>query len=204
MKTIEDYRADMLTILGDSAGRRYSENMLDAGIREALGPYRAFFPNKNSIIMRVTEIDGISVALSGLLPPDADILTARIEAGLWLEYSVYRTDQKLYLNLQPNSPVPAVGDNLKMEVSAPHCIKGLNNATMTTVPDPHEFVICKGASGYAMRIRARSVTEVFGKRPEDRAALMEQADSLVTEYFSDLSQLQPSVYDPLPRGGFEI
>ena len=38
-----------------------------------------------------------------------------------------------------------------------------------------------------MQIRARSVTEVFGKRPEDREALMTQADDLIKEFINELN-----------------
>ena len=36
MKTITDYRAEMLLMLGDTAGRRYSEAQLDSALRQAL------------------------------------------------------------------------------------------------------------------------------------------------------------------------
>ena len=204
MRTINEYRADMLTILGDASGRRYTNNMLDMGIREALRNYCAFFPKKETINMRVSEIDGVSIILSGMLPPDAQILTARNAAGYWLEFADYRTDQKIYLNIYGKKNMPAVGENLKLEVAAPHSISGLGPATITTIPEAHEIMVCKGASGYAMRIRARSVTEVFGKRPEDREALMTQADQMINEYIEALGNAQPAVYDPLPRGGFPI
>lgn len=41
MRDVVDYRRDMLTILGDAGGRRYSEGMLDMGLREALAEYGA-------------------------------------------------------------------------------------------------------------------------------------------------------------------
>ena len=47
-------------------------------------------------------------------------------------------------------------------------------------------MVSSGAAGYAMRMRARSVTEVFGKRPEDREALSSQANRLITDYIKEL------------------
>ena len=71
----------------------------------------------------------------------------------------------------------------------PHCIRGLDGKTITTVPDRHMRTVCKGAAAAAMKVRARSVTEVFGKRPEDRAALTEQAEALNAEFLKELALL---------------
>lgn len=203
MKTVENYRADMLTILGDAGGRRYSPSMLDMGLREALRVYRSFCPKKETIKQSVKAIDGSSVLLPPL-PPGVEIQTARIDGGEWLEFATYQTDRWLYMNLYGFPSMPAAGTQLQLTLSCPHTIKGLDDAQQTTVPDVHAVTVAEGAAGYAMRIRARSITEVFGKRPEDRAALMDQADRLITGYFSGLATLQPASYDPAPRGGFPI
>jgi hypothetical protein len=204
MLTINEYRADMLTILGDAGARRYTDSILDMGLREALGPYKAYFPRKETITMKAAEVNGTSVTLSGMLPQDAEIITIRTNSGNWLDYGEYRTDQKIYIQVYSKDYIPAAGETLKLEIRNPHTIKGFLNGTITTIPDTHENTVCLGASGYAMRIRARSITEVFGKRPEDREALMNQADSMITEYFSQLATLQPASHDPLPRGGFPV
>lgn len=203
MKTIDNYRANMLTILGDAGGRRYSPSMLDMGLREALPVYRSFCPRKETIKQSVKAVDGSSVLLPPL-PPDVEIQTARIDGGEWLEFATYQTDRWLYMNLYGFPSMPAVGTQLQLTLSCPHTIKGLDDAQQTTVPDHHAGTLIRGAAGYAMRIRARSVTEVFGKRPEDREALMNEAEQLITGYFSELAALQPAGRDPLPRGGFEI
>lgn len=204
MREITDYRAGCRIVLGDETGRRYYDSTIDMGFREALPVYRSFCPLKTTIFQRVAAVDGVSVTLSGFLDPAAEILTVRNEAGYWLEFGEYRTEQKVYLNIYGGQDVPGVEEKLSLGLSLPHRIKGLDEARETTIPAVHEFAVIKGAAGYAMRIRARSVTEVFGKRPEDRAALMEQAEQLITEYFSDLARLQPAVHDPLPRGNFPI
>ena len=204
MRTIEDYRAGCRIVLGDAAGRRYSDDVIDMGYREALPVYRSFCPRKETITQRIDKVDGISVTLAGYLDPAVQILTVRTESGLWRETGEYRTDQKIMLNFYDGQEIPAVGSKLILEVSLPHQIAGLDDAKQTTIPEDREYIIIKGAAGYAMRIRARSVTEVFGKRPEDRAALMDQAENLITEYFSDLAGAQPAARDPMPRGGGEI
>ena len=57
MKTVENYRADMLTILGDAGGRRYTPTMLDMGLREALRVYRSFCPRKETVTQTVKAVD---------------------------------------------------------------------------------------------------------------------------------------------------
>ena len=203
MRTIEDYRADCLVMLGDAAGRRYTNSMLDAGIREALPVYRSFCPRRETVTQTVKGVEGSSLLLPPL-PPGVEIQTARISGGEWLSFGVYQDDRNLRLNCYEYVSLPQPGAPLVMTLSMPHIIKGLDDAHQTTVPDVHAGTVIKGAAGYAMRIRARSVTEVFGKRPEDRAALMEQAEEMITELFSDLSRLQPAAFDPLPRGNFSI
>ena len=205
MKGVEEYRRECRVLLGDAAGRRYSDEMLDMGLREALGVYRSYCPRKETVMQRAQAVDGMSVMLPAPpLDPGVEILTVRdADTGLWLEFAVYTTDRNTYINCY-SGPVPAAGARLSLELSCPHFIKGLDEHPVTTVPDAHSVTVCSGAAGYAMRIRARSVTEVFGKRPEDREALMNQADQMITEYFEALSRLRPAVFDPMPRGGFPI
>ena len=203
MRTIDDYRAGCLVMLGDTAGRRYTNAMLDAGLREALPVYRSFCPRRETVTQTVKAVDGNSLLLPPM-PPGVEIQTARIEGGEWLEFSTYQTDRWLYMKLYGFPSMAGAGTQLLMTLGVPHTIRDLDGATQTTVPDAHAGVLIKGAAGYAMRIRARSVTEVFGKRPEDRAALMDQAEGMTTEFFSDLARLQPAAFDPMPRGEFPI
>ena len=203
-KTVENYRTDIRTILGDETGRRYSDSMIDMGLREALSAYRTFCPRKETVKQRVSAVEGVSVVLPGFLDPGIEVLTARNESGYWLEFGEYRTEEKVYLNCYGMENLPVAGELLTLELSCPHFIKGLDKADRTTVPDLHALTVCIGAAGYSMRIRARSVTEVFGKRPEDREALMSQANRLLTDYMNEMSRMQPAVYDPLPRGGFPV
>jgi hypothetical protein len=204
MQTIAEDRNNCLTILGDAGGRRYSDSILDMGIREALQAYQLYCARRMTFKQRVTGIDGETVILQPL-PDGCSVLTARTESGVWLYFAEYRTEKGLELNCYGSfGSLPVAGDVLTLEVACPHMIKGLDGANMTTVPDNHALMLCTGAAGYAMRIRARSVTEVFGKRPEDREALSSQANRLIGDYTRELQQNQNAARDPLPRGEFPI
>lgn len=189
MRTITEYRRDCLTLLGDAAGRRYADAVLDMGIREALVKYRDYCPNRKMVKQRILSADGCSLVLPGFPDPEIEILTIRDEVGNLLNYAENRTGEKVYISLYRNADLPRAGSRLMLELSGPHRIKGLDESRETTVPDSHAMMICGGAAGYAMRIRARLVTEVFGKRPEDRAALMDQAEAMITEYVKEMERI---------------
>ena len=59
MKNVNDYRAEMLTILGDATGRRYTEPVLDMGLKQALQVLQSFVQNKITAKVRVTKISGL-------------------------------------------------------------------------------------------------------------------------------------------------
>lgn len=202
MKTITDYRAEILIVLGDTAGKRYSEPQLDAALRQALDRLNKSRPVRETYKVKVAEREIREAILNWCPGPDADILTVRNESGDWLNVSDYRTGGRTYLRIY-NSRTPEVGDTLLVEVSGSHTISGLDNEGQTSVPDTLMHAVCTGAAGYAMRIRARSVTEVFGKRPEDTDKLILQSNLLLGEYLEQLAS-PSAVQDPLPRGGFEV
>ena len=133
-KTLTDYRTLVLGTLGDPTGRRYSNNMVDLALDQALAEWGRYLP------------------------------------GTWT-------------------------------------ISGLNSATTTTIDDEDSMTLTKGAAAFAMEIRARSVTEVFGKRPEDTERLIEQADRLKAQFETELAELsleKTFSEDPWPRKGWAV
>lgn len=200
MRAVSDYRADVLTILGDATGRRYSESILDVGLRKALSTYGDFFPRKELVRASVTEVENDGAVVPWMFGADTDVLSVKYR-GEYCPFSAYKEPGRLILNMPE---MPAAGEMLEITVRVPHTIKGLDEKTQTTVPDAHCMILSTGAAGHAMHIRARSVTEVFGKRPEDREALTSQAEALLSEFWRELSGIQAAPVDPLPRGNFEI
>lgn len=200
MKTITEYREAVLTILGDSTGRRYSESQLDMAIQEALGRLNSYRPNKETVKVKIAEMRGPEAVLRWVPEPSAEILTVRGENGRWYNAADYRTGGKTYIQFYGDA-IPEDGETLALELTRPHIIQGLNGE-QTTVPAGLSLTVCSGAAGYAMRIRARSVTEVFGKRPEDTVRLIDQSNTLIGEYLAELGRDTLIAHDPLPRGGW--
>ena len=186
MKTISDYRAETLIILGDTAGHRYSEAILDTAIRQALGMLRKYLPNKDTEEVTAAAVSGSEVVLNWCPASTAEILTIRNAAGEVLTAADYRTGARTYLQFYNTRSIPGVGDLLSLELGMPHRIKDLDGSETTTVPEDLLLTVCTGAAGYALQIRARSVTEVFGKRPEDTVRLIEQSNTLIGDYLEEL------------------
>ncbi len=206
MKSAAEYRAGVLTLLGDVSGRRYLENQVNMALETALRVLDTYKPAKEPAKIRVAAVRGREAVLKWQPADGSKILSIRNEDGSkWYDASYYRTGAWTYLEFYGEGS-PGEGEFLLLEVSVPHMIQGLNGER-TTVPEDQFLTVCSGAAGYAMRIRARSVTEVFGKRPEDTERLIEQSETLVTEYLQQLRDESADIgryIDPWPYRGFPI
>ena len=207
MKTLHDYHRLLYILLGDASGRRYTTDILDLALQEALGTFRKYCPNKHTVRVKIAKMDGPQGILNWFPAPDEEILTIRNEKGTLLNAAEYRTGGKTILTFYGPAPRPAAGDELLAELSLPHTIRDLDEAPATTVPDSFANTLCTGAAASALRIRARSVTEVFGKRPEDAENLAEQArlmERLFTDALKAAAWDRDVRQDPWPRYGFSV
>ena len=208
MKTLSDYHNDLYTLLGDAFGRRYTAAVLNMALEEALKTFGEYWPNKSSMETTVSGYEGPLAVLEEGPGAGTEILTVkRKNSGQWLPFAWYRGADQAYLGFYGNGPRPETGETLILGLAEPHTIEGLNGETETTVPDAYAGIVEKGAAAEALRIRARSVTEVFGKRPEDTEHLTAQAEALDTAFFSALAGLaadEQMSRDPWPLSGFPI
>ncbi len=69
MKGITDYRKDMLVMLGDETGRRFSDSILDMGLREALDQYQGYCPLMEQVTCRVSGAAGQKAVVPWMFPP---------------------------------------------------------------------------------------------------------------------------------------
>ena len=194
MKTVSEYRTAVLTVLGDPGGRRYSEEQIDLALKEALGKLGSFRPNRETVKVKIAQMRGKEAVIKWVPDPSSDVLTVRDESGHWYCAADYRTGGRMYLQLY-GDVFAGEGDTLLLEISHPHTIQGLGGETSTTVPESLSLTVAAGAAGSAMRIRARSVTEVFedtavgsDKGEEDTERLIEQSEILIGEYLAELGE----------------
>ena len=207
MKTLSDYHCLLYLLLGDAGGRRYTTDTLNMALRQALETVRKYCPNKKTVKAAIAKSNGPQSVLNWFPAPDEEILNVRTDTGKPLTAAIYRTGGKTILIFYGPGPRPAAGDKLQVELSLCHTIRDLDGAAQTTVPDSLANTVCTGAAANALRMRARSVTEVFGKRPEDVERLMQQADLMDRFFINQLKELlwkEKTKHDPWPRHGFPI
>lgn len=207
MKTITDFRRDCLVLLGDETGRRFSDAILDMGLREALVSYGQYCPLVETVQGRVVSCENGAAVVPWMFPLSVvPRCVRRKRSDEVLRCGMEVREGKLLLSCYEWN-VPDVDEVLEMELPVLHTIKGLDEGKVTTVPDGHDLILCGGAAGYAMRMRARSVTEVFGKRPEDREALSSQANRLIGDFTKALKEISLFVsfqQNPWPAANFRI
>lgn len=200
MLVLSDFRREVRVLLGDESGRRYGDGLVDMGLRRALGEYGCFCPRREVRRARVRELAGEDAVLSGLDSGEPVLDVVEPEGGL-----VFWRGENALMCVPGGRGRPSVGDVVVVEVGVPHGIKDLDGSKVTTVGEGHGLCVSTGAAGYAMEIRARSITEVFGKRPEDREALAAQADVLIREFMQGLARIslmEAFRQEPWPRTGW--
>lgn len=197
MMKLSDYQGQMRILLGDENGRRFGENVLNMGLQEALLEYERVFPRKTFLTALVQRVEGKTLILSFVPEADQALYSLRrIGDGKALDFVEYRMENCSSLSLREEINPFQEGDSALLEVGIPHVIKGLYEASASSVPDGHALMVSSGAAGYALLVRARAVTEVFGKRPEDGQNMSAQGQRLIEQYHEDLSAAGAR------RGGF--
>ena len=175
MKDLDAFRGAMRVFLGDTGERRYTAAALDLALREALAQLDMYVPRVEKV--RVTIEHGFVRPFSAV----GEVMCLRRENGALVPFD----DEGGFLRIYP--PLPD-GTKLLAELKLPHTIRGLDDETATTVPNALTGTIASGASAFAMRIRVRTVTEIFGKRPEDAENLLAQADDLLKEFIAEMDE----------------
>ncbi len=175
MKDLDAFRDAMRVFLGDTGERRYTAAALDLALREALAQLDMYVPRLEKV--RVTLDHGFVRPFSAV----GEVMCLRRENGLPVAFE----EQGGFLRVCPRLPE---GTKLTAELKLPHTIRGLDDETATSVPNALTGIVASGASAFAMRIRVRTVTEIFGKRPEDAQHLLAQADALLKEFITEMDE----------------
>lgn len=197
MNTFEDYKAFVLAILGDEKQKRYGDDMLRTALRMALADYDRYLPRRTEIAVTVSRNDGNRLYLDWVPALDQTILSirrsgagsARGRFGTAVPRFLYeRISTGSLITLFNQEPV-AKGEKLILQLSGHHTIEALSEASDTSVPDGHADILCQGAAGYAMQIRASAVGEVFGKRIEDYNNLLQQGKLMIGRFLQTLEEI---------------
>lgn len=211
MQTIETFQPLIRSLAGDPNGKRYDDAMLQLAMRTAMREYDAVLPNLHEVSLPLTAAHGRTLMLDW--QPESHQQLAAIR---WTDpfgrlttpaFQLYLTENGC--QLETDTPAPLSADSrITLLIQQPHTLSGLDGEPATTLPERDTLLLAGGAAGYAMRIRAASVTEVFGKRPEDAASLLRQAQTMLDSFRSSLTGLSrnngSAPLPAFPRKGFPV
>jgi hypothetical protein len=159
---IAGYRAALREVLGAAGDVGvWSDDLLDAGLRQALAAYQdAAAPVETSLVVETSgceqsigKLVELGLArLAGLAWPWTDDATGfEIRAQRWT--LVGPTTVRLL------DVMPAVGDVIRARYWAVQTVAGLDDAVATTVLAAGERAVAYGAAGWAAHVRCRQLSE---------------------------------------------
>jgi hypothetical protein len=181
MSDLEELRARLRTRLNDEGSLWWSDTQLDAHLRTALSEIGVALPRWEASVWTLTaaDLDGGGIRLDERLgsgrpaavfyPAEA----ARPLGGWWLTVGLYGE----VLMLPPAAPVAAVGQTVRLIVSAPARLAGLDGALATNVRVEELELALEGAAGSALTLGALARGEVLERR------LMRQAGAAALARF---------------------
>ncbi len=193
MSSLAGYRNRIHLILGDTAATRYSNNLVDEGLRQALDHYSKAWPQvlSTSITVATTGRDqslstvtGLQTILQVIYPfdganPTPEYLTAY--------YFTFGPTPTIHIS---GDAVPAVGEKIFLTYTKSHGIKDLDSANTTTVLDSHEGILCQGAAGFSAIMRASEISEAYGSRASDQDQLVAIGKAFLEVFFKAVGELK--------------
>ena len=212
MTAWETLRTTTLQILGDEAGKRYSDGMLRVGLQFALEVYSLYFPRIFNLEV-VAESVQADAAFVTLVLPGGTIINGvalrRTGSELWQEIDCiaqptgegFLFRSKAFVGLT----MPLI---LCLKLQQPHQLEGVNGATVTTIPEPHLQTLCEGTAGFALQTRAAAIAEVSGKAPQDFPRLERLSKTLLKSFQTRLRNDAEASLErnssPFPTTGFKV
>ncbi len=164
-------------LVNDPGKMRFSDDLLTSAIRQALEQVNLRLPQV--LISEYTvAASGREQALTGL--PGCLFLVRLVVPGLDINHEL-EPDEQFSYTLTDGIPtlhfagsfIPQAGMVLQVHFAAAHTLEGLDEAESTSLPESCEPALVNGAAGYAYALRAASLAETYGTRPEDAARLLD-------------------------------
>ena len=194
MTALAAFRSRIRLLLGDPDADRFTSNLIDESLRQALDQYTKSWPQIKSASHTVTAAgrdqdltltitEPLLTILQVIYPYDAAILTPSYTTAY---YFTFGAAPILHLS---GDAVPQVGQKISLTYAAPQYIKDLDTATTTTVHATHEGILCLGAAGYANIMRSSEISEAYGSRASDLSQLVEIGKAFLATFTDALSRL---------------
>jgi len=164
-------------LVNDPDKKRFSDDLLTSAIRQALEQVNLRLPQVliNEFTVATSGREQVLSAISGCL-----FLVRLVMPGLTPDREL-EPDEHFSYTLIDGFPtlhftgdfIPQAGMVLQVHYATAHTIEGLDDADTTSLPEICEPALVNGAAGCAYTLRAASLVESYGTRPEDASRLLE-------------------------------
>lgn len=200
--------AQVLTLLGDPDGVRYTADMLAEAARMTLREYGSAVPNNGRLIHTVSSAGSFQEPAG--LPPVAVVMEVNYPYDpsntfqpevqdydlIWVEGK-----WQLILGLQF---FPEVGEQMRIWWSGAHTLKELDGAAATSTNPLDDALLALGAAGHTSLMRAAQVLESPVRRPQDAVNLAAQGKDWLREFRLGLGRRASCFLNPLPHCGWPV
>lgn len=197
MQTLASIKERVRLILGDAAGDRFGEDLLDCAIRQALTRVDERLP-----LVRMSELvistPGRDQTLEGLDNPLYLVKVMRLAGADGIEEEI-RGGYTYTLNGSTGNlhfggvDFPAVGEMMQITYAAANTLSGLEDVETTSLPESAASALEMLAAGMACLLRAAAVAESYGARAGESARMVEQSRlwmELANQNLEKLTSLQ--------------
>jgi len=166
-------------ILGDAAGDRFGEDLLECAIRQALTRVDERLPLVRTSAL-VISTPGRDQTLEGLEKPLYLVKVMRLTGTDGSEEEI-RGGYTYTLNGSTGNlhfcgvDFPTVGETLRITYAAANTLSGLEDAETTSLPESAASALEMLSAGMACLLRAAAVVESYGARTGESARMVEQS-----------------------------
>ena len=209
-KTRQNYHDAVRVLLKDPNQDRYSEDLLDEALRDALRIFSTAFP-VGMLVTFAVPATANELSLSALKPVHQFIM-------LWYPFDEDDPDLAPLEDVHFYRPGgnPAVfwsegefemDQPVRVYYSSSHTIAGLDDAETTTIPREAEETIRLGMAGFAAQMRAMHLIEQHGALSTNQKALYDLSREWLAGFEKRCQKLRSaafSPYGPLPEGGWQL
>jgi hypothetical protein len=180
MQTIESIKNRVRQILDDAAGARFSDNLLENAIRQALARLDEKLPLLRTLDQQISTA-GREVTLTGMDHPlylvEVTIMSTSAggcgqEIKKGYSYTLQGDSGSLHFN---DTTFLNAGETLRVTYAAQNTLSGLDGSTTTSAPEAAGTALETGSASFACLLRAASLAEAYGARTGESARLVEQS-----------------------------
>ena len=201
MRNLYSVKTDVRQALEDPDGKRYTDDLLETAVRQALDEINLRLPRTLSAEISI-ETTSREVPLPGLTDWLYLVCVTLADGRMELEpdagFTYFLKDGEPVLRFTGDK-IPQAGETLSVVYAAANTLAGLDEVETTTLPDACESALVTGAAGQACLLRAGALAESYGSHPRETAGLLESGRlrlELFTRSLDGLKVMQAFGFPP--------